>query len=112
MQEAPSSLTKGGEKASDGKMNSRESHCYGSCEGYCVFNHLPNPRRGVVSPARNKEQPNKEEEAMKLRYQSRIQLKWKSLQKAESEDASTVLWGVVSLDRMSIDKGTLWRKFT
>ena len=40
----------GGEKASDGKMNSRESRCSGSCRGYCVFNHLPNPRRGVVSP--------------------------------------------------------------
>ena len=51
VQEAPSSLTKGGEKASDGKMNSRESHVEGSCEGYCVFNHLPNPsrRRGESS---------------------------------------------------------------
>ena len=33
----------GGEKASDGKLNSRESHVEGSCEGYCVFSHLPNP---------------------------------------------------------------------
>ena len=33
----------GGEKASDGKMNSRESRCSGSCRGYCVFNHLPDP---------------------------------------------------------------------
>ena len=31
----------GGEKASDGKMNSRESRCSGSCRGYCVFSLLP-----------------------------------------------------------------------
>jgi len=47
----------GGEKASDGKMNSRESRCSGSCKGYCVFSHLPNPsrRRGESSETTDKE---------------------------------------------------------
>ena len=40
------------------------------------------------------------------------ELKWKSLQKAESEDASTYLWGIHSFVSMSIDKGTIRREFT
>ena len=39
----------------------------------------------------------------------REQLKWKSLREAESEDASTYLWGIPSFGSMSIDKGTIRR---
>ena len=102
----------GGEKASDGKMNSRESHVEGSCEGYCVFNHLPDPSRRRDESTKKKKSEQRRLVVFNIINERSILASRRSLRKAESEDASTVLWGVDSLVSMSIDKGTIRRKFT
>ena len=46
VQEAPSSLTRGEKKRPMENSTLRSHIVEGSCEGYCVFNHIP----GVASP--------------------------------------------------------------
>ena len=69
------------------------------------------PVGGVASPQDNKKR-RKESRIRKKLNDEAVESSRKSLQKAESEDASTYLWGIPSFGSMSIDKGTLWRKFT
>ena len=68
------------------------------------------PVGGVASPCTKKNQT--KEETLIENKDEKAELSRRSLQKAESEDASTYLWGIHSFVSMSIDKGTIRRKFT